>query len=263
MIIEYVGTSFPKLHGMVYNDLKRLSITLHPVIIFHLLATPYLTIYSSLQQTHQNKSIKTIHHVQSGVPFAWPLQIWLSLIIIDYYVLSLIIIGFHWLYENPKKVTHWFSYSVTTWKSNSCADPPLQSGVPFPWPVLQILGRKGGISSPSRACLEHIFVWMEQSSDNTSPCPGPEKKEYHPLVWSGSLHLLLLGSRKLWWATPRARAAHIFPYIVFSIPHSCFLKVKEESALAFSNFSKINWALEGLWQASQRHNPRAGFERSR
>ena len=64
LIIEYVGTSFPKLHGMVYNDLKRLSITLHPVIIFHLLATPYLTIYSSLQQTHQNRNIKTIHHVQ-------------------------------------------------------------------------------------------------------------------------------------------------------------------------------------------------------
>ena len=46
---------------MVYNDLKRLSITLHPVIIFHLLATPYLTIYSSLQQTHQIRNIKTIH----------------------------------------------------------------------------------------------------------------------------------------------------------------------------------------------------------
>ena len=186
----------------------------------------------------------------------------------DYHWLSLIIMYYHWsslgfidYMKIQKKVTHWFSYSVTTWKSNSCADPPLQR-VPFPWP-LQVLGRKGGISSPSRACLEHIFVWMEQSSDNTSPCPGPEKKEYHPLVWSGSLHLLLLGSRKLWWATPRARAAHIFPYIVFSIPHSCFLMVKEGSALAFSNFSKRNWALEGLWQASQRHNHRAGFERNR
>ena len=36
-----------------------------------------------------------------------------------------------------------------------------------------------------------------------------------------------------------------------------------ESALAFSNLSKRNWAQEGLWQASQRHNLRAGFKRSR
>ena len=53
------------------------------------------------------------------------------------------------------------------YQNNSYADPPLQSGVLFASPALQILGRKGGISSLSRACLKHIFVWMEQSSDNT------------------------------------------------------------------------------------------------
>ena len=53
------------------------------------------------------------------------------------------------------------------YQNNSYADPPLQSGVLFASPALQILGRKGGISSLSRACLKHIFVCMEQSSDNT------------------------------------------------------------------------------------------------
>ena len=113
LIIEYVGTSFPKLHGMVYNDLKKLSITLHAVIIFHLLPPLILLsihLYSKHTRIRVSKQFimcKVEYHLLGPYKFDYH---WLSLIIMDYHWLSLIIIDY------MKIQKRWLTDSVIQWQ---------------------------------------------------------------------------------------------------------------------------------------------------